>query len=815
VNVQRILSNFVIVLFVFLTACAQPTNELESEAYTKRLYSATNGNDSNPGTLDKPFRTIQKCASVATPGTVCFVRAGTYRETIKPSNSGTASAPILFKPYNNETVLVSGADLVKNWSVESGSVYKASVGWDLGAGNNQVFVDSKMMIEARYPNASLDLLAPWNGKFVNPRGSGTRYTVDASNLPANLTGARINILPGPEWVVETGRITTSTTSNFTFDSPKGQMTERPNWGPDLYVPRNGNPYFIWGKRVLLDSAGEWFMDSDTSTTRQLYLWAPNNVNPNSRTVEVKRRSYAFDLTDRSYINVGGFQIFAATITTGNPQNPAGASSSNISLKNIHVRYPSHFTDITPTESGTSWGKGISDTGLMLFGKNHSLRDSSVAFSAGNGVTLAGSGHKVTNNLIHDVNYAVTDTSAINAGSYGYSSKGHLIQYNTLYNTGRSVLVHRNTQALKILNNHLYNAGLLSNDLGMTYTYQADGGGTEIAYNLVHDNFAPSESMGIYLDNGSSNFVVHHNLVYNVKSALNLNLPSTNNKIYNNTLLGFKESVSSGAGETAQCDAANTELVNNIFGATFSLGFVFDGTQCPAGKGVPTFTNNLEQTVNPKFANASEANFTLGSGSPAINKGRVLAPYTNGYTGSAPDMGALESGVTPFNTGATLTEPCVYGDTCPRPAQPRYGVMAEYFRDETLTTLSNKRVEGTFNFGYYGDNDVPSGSFLPSGANFSARWTTYLKAPVTGSYTFTVTADDGARVWLNNVQRVNRWEYKEPPVDTFTVSLQAGTYYPIKLEMRQGTGGSVAWLEWSYPGQPKQFIPRRFLTINKP
>jgi hypothetical protein len=796
---------FLLSLF-FLSACAQIQGGLEAEAYTQRLYIATNGNDANPGTLAQPFKTIQKCASVATPGTACLIRAGTYRETVRPVNSGQSGLPILFKAYNAEAVVISGANVVRNWTTDSGNIYKTSLGWDLGIGNNQVFVDGKMMREARYPNTPPDLFAPW-GKMANPRGSNVTYTSDASSVPSGITGANINFLPGPEWVVETGKITSSSSSSFTFTSPGGQLKEQPSFSPTLFAPRPGNPYFIWGKKVLLDSAGEWFAENG-----QLYLWTPQGDTPNNHTVEVKRRAYAFDLKDRSYIIVDGLQLFAATITTGDPQNPNATTSSNITLQNIHVRYPSHFTFV---EVNNIWGKGIPDTGIVLLGRNHTLRNSTVAFSAGNGVTLAGTSHRVTNNIIHDVNYAVTDTSAINAGWYGYSSSGHLIQNNTLYNAGRSILVHRNTQALKVLNNHMYNAGLLSNDLGMTYTFEADGGNTEIAYNIVHDNFAPSESMGIYLDNGSSNFIVHHNIVYNVRNAFNINLPSLNNKIYNNTFIGFNEAVGSGGPRADTCNATGTVLINNIFGARLSLGNVFDGTSCPAGTGLPRLENNLEQTINPRFVDAVNANFALGTGSPAINKGRILSPYTNGFTGSAPDMGALESGVAAFKAGATITEPCVYGDPCTAKPTIRYGVLAEYFRDETLTTLSNKRIEGTFDFGYYGETDIPSGSFLPSGKNYSARWTSFLRAPVTGTYTFTVLADDGARVWLNNVQRVNRWEYAEPPVNTFSVSLQAGQYYPLRLEMRQNAGGGAAVLEWSYPGQPKQKIPVRYLTLNKP
>jgi PA14 domain/Right handed beta helix region len=506
--------------------------------------------------------------------------------------------------------------------------------------------------------------------------------------------------------------------------------------------------------------------------------------------------------------VQGFQIFAATVITGDPQNPAAATSSHVVLDGIHLRYPSHYTLARPTNPGDPWGAGL-ESGVMLFGQNQTLKNSSIAFSAGNGVVMGGQGHTVENNVIHDVAYAMNDAGAIFTGLPGTNSSGHRITGNTLYGTGRSVIVHRYTQATAITHNHLYNGGLLTNDLGMTYTFQSDGGGSEIAYNIVHDNFAPSESMGIYLDNGSKNYVVHHNIVYNVRNALNLNLPSINNKVYNNTLLGWNESVGGGAARSADCDASGTELVNNIFNNGLNFGGVFNGTRCPAGTGIPGDTNNLTSSVNPRFADLAGDNYSLQSGSPALDTGRVLEPYTQAFSGSAPDLGALESGSAPFQAGATLNLPCVYGDDCtPKPAR-RYGVKAEYFSDENLRTLAWTRIDPNLEFSA-GDTAAPAGTFMPSGKNYSARWTGFVTAPVTGSYTFTVTADDGGRFWLDGQPLINRLEYKDPPEDSASVNLQAGARYSLKLEMHQGSGGAAAKLEWAYPGQPRVLVPRRAL-----
>ena len=40
--------------------------------------------------------------------------------------------------------------------------------------------------------------------------------------------------------------------------------------------------------------------------------------------------------------------------------------------------------------------------------------------------------------------------------------------------------------------------------------------------------------------------------------------------------------------------------------------------------------------------------------------------------------------------------------------------------------------------------------------FSVKWTGQVKAPVSGTYTFTVTGDDGVRLFLNGVKVIDAW-----------------------------------------------------------
>src|SRR2546425_1515814 len=112
---------------------------LEGRRLLSTYYVSASGSDGADGlSLSSPLKTIQHAADAAQPGDTVLVRGGTYRETVTPPRSGTASDPITFKNYNGERVTVSGADRISGWSKYSGSVYQTDQDWDLGQGQNQV-----------------------------------------------------------------------------------------------------------------------------------------------------------------------------------------------------------------------------------------------------------------------------------------------------------------------------------------------------------------------------------------------------------------------------------------------------------------------------------------------------------------------------------------------------------------------------------------------------------------------------------------------------------------------------------------------------
>ncbi len=71
--------------------------------------------DENPGTAERPFKTISKAAQIAHPGDRIIVHEGLYREYVNPRNSGRPGAPIVYEAVEGEQVVITGADPLSGW----------------------------------------------------------------------------------------------------------------------------------------------------------------------------------------------------------------------------------------------------------------------------------------------------------------------------------------------------------------------------------------------------------------------------------------------------------------------------------------------------------------------------------------------------------------------------------------------------------------------------------------------------------------------------------------------------------------------------
>ena len=77
---------------------------------SSNYYVDPEGSDRNPGTEKKPWKTIQKAADSAMPGSTVLIKAGTYYERININVSGTEEGGnITFKNYDHGKVVIDGS----------------------------------------------------------------------------------------------------------------------------------------------------------------------------------------------------------------------------------------------------------------------------------------------------------------------------------------------------------------------------------------------------------------------------------------------------------------------------------------------------------------------------------------------------------------------------------------------------------------------------------------------------------------------------------------------------------------------------------
>lgn len=173
-------------------------------------YVATNGNDSNPGTLNQPFATLNHAASKAEAGDTVQVREGTYyvRQTVWLGGKGNESAPIVFESYPGETAILDGKNLpngnevigiggqhidIKNFEVRNSTRVGISVwgGKHIQILNNTVYNSREAGIFAGYTdkNTVTDVRVEGNTVYNNCLVNSSR---NQWSWPAGITASGKN-----------------------------------------------------------------------------------------------------------------------------------------------------------------------------------------------------------------------------------------------------------------------------------------------------------------------------------------------------------------------------------------------------------------------------------------------------------------------------------------------------------------------------------------------------------------------------------------------------------------------------------------------
>ncbi len=166
----------------------------------------------------------------------------------------------------------------------------------------------------------------------------------------------------------------------------------------------------------------------------------------------------------------------------------------------------------------------------------------------------------------------------------------------------------------------------------------------------------------------------------------------------------------------------------------------------------------------------------------------IAPPTDTPTPTLTPTGTATPTATPTSTHTPSPTP-TYTPT-PQSAEPPLPAqwMAAYYPNPDLSEpLALARIDGAVDFDWGAGS--PDGAIPVDG--FSARWTGTVQLSA-GTYSYTLTVDDGARVWVDGQLVVDEWHSSGGAVYPFELVLQGGNHTFV-VEYLEVTGNAYIHL----------------------
>ncbi|MCL2277048.1 MAG: right-handed parallel beta-helix repeat-containing protein [Treponema sp.] len=619
------------------SAALQTAGENNTDGTRNYYVSADRGSDNGDGTQARPFKKINHAFYYVKPGDTVLVDSGVYYERIRiPSGSEGKPVTITAMP-GAEVIITPTVQITAQWRQHSGNIHVADISRyinEIDTEYPQLFADGDSMVEARFPNMGPSMSAIMDYKRdVAQKGTNKNIITASRNIPADITGARVVVWPGAEWVAgwfsSTCFVHSVNGRNIILSR---DMTRIDPYTPenDVYTPYPGNAFYITGALALLDAPGEYYFDSNSGL---LYFYPPWNGSPGER--DLSLRSFcdiALQAENASNVIIKNITFFGGGVSM--------KDSRNSTLENCRVKYAEHFYIYSIIRDQLSMP-------MLVSGSNNKIIDCEFGPSAASGIALAGENHIFSNNIVHDTGYNGLGTSGARVWD---GAKNIEISHNTIIDSGRQHIALWATGVFEniiIRNNYMENNSILNYDSGAFSTFMADGGGTEIFNNFVivgdkGDNGAMAKPRnGLYPDNYCSNIDIHHNIVIGGSTGIQVNLWAKNINVYNNTVVGSNLGIGFYAYPSDNADASTVSVTDNLFVNIKTNDIGYSGTE--DGVRIEQDRNFLDGTI-PFPVRAQGRMQSSGNA-----RGTVDSQYRP--TGSTPDAGAIPRNGRLFAYGA--------------------------------------------------------------------------------------------------------------------------------------------------------------------
>lgn len=249
-------------------------------------------------------------------------------------------------------------------------------------------------------------------------------------------------------------------------------------------------------------------------------------------------------------------------------------------------------------------------------------------------------------------------------------------------------------------------------------------------------------------------------------------------------------------------------VESCNGGTCQGSSCTTASSCPYGSVQSRVQKNVAQAWSQSITITLGESFTVGafhdgSGQLVGCCTTIAVTGPNGFSASPANLGVI----TPAAAGIyNVTVTCgarsevstvtVQGGSSPCTASvPSGSWTGRYWNNLSFSgtpVLTRNDGAGALNFDW--GSGSPGTSCGVSVDNFTARWTRTASFSA-GTYRFTTTTDDGVRLYVDSVLRIDHWIDQGPTTYTADVTLGAGNHN-LQMDYYERGGGAVAKLSWS-------------------
>ena len=508
------------------------------------IYVSPDGNDDNPGTIEAPLKTldkaritVQKYIDSGSEINVIF-RGGEYRIekglTFTGADSGKKGASVTYKAYEGEKVEIKGSvplDVSKAKQVTDEKIL-AKLYADVR--NKVVEIDLKAQgitqtqlkkyknhgsehnlnggeLNGLYQNGRAQTVSEWPNGFGNyavwdyaESGDTFHYTDTEPNRWENAKYMWVGGYHSIDYQYSRRTVTDVDTSANTITCYTGHS----------FSSAQSRRWKAYNLIEEIDVPGEYYIDPDT----MMLYWYPEVSLIDSKlelavTEEFLNMQYAENIT---FENLLFTHCRGTGVTMKQVKNIdfIGCEISNTGVRGFYI-----YSDLMAETDRDYWMRNMIDGSYdcdILNCKIDNTGHSAIYINGGNVDTRTKS-----NNRIENCTITRSSQFAKNFPSILLTGCGISVQHNNISNMPfHAINILGNDHVIKY--NEIYDVIQESDDSGAIYsgrnTLQR---GTEIAYNYIHDIMPTRELVfgfqgGVYLDDCTGGFSIHHNIIENAR-----------------------------------------------------------------------------------------------------------------------------------------------------------------------------------------------------------------------------------------------------------------------------------------------------------